>query len=482
MNKSKFTIFVSLLLFLPFFITISEGIRVKQNYSLVKSFFSPNITQADSDQKEAKLLLELKRYQETIDLPIPKLVLSKFLNKKRLAEIRNGLNLTIKSLPASRDILGFEGVRKYLIVFQNPAEARGTGGIIGGFAVIKVQNGHFQVANVGANTDLKSLSKLPIEMPNDYKIIYGDDPAIWQNSNYSPDFPSGARIWLALWRNQTGENLDGVFAVDPFVLKEGLKVIGPLRLSDGSLISSTNVIQELLSNLYLKYGNNYIERKRILVEVVQLSLNKLLQPDADYRGLAIHFLNPLNANRVLFYSNHNQVQKIIEKTKLGGSLNWNDKNQIKVVIQNTSGNKLDYYLKRSIIIERLQCGGKPRARVKVTLVNTVSAQALLPNYVKGRLDLNRPSGKNNSHGVTVFVYGPNGAQYLLSGKSTGNNFNARIGKERNRPLFVTKLELIPEVSNSFFVDFSSRNGKLSTYVQPLVIDQSTRIFNNCPNG
>jgi Protein of unknown function (DUF4012) len=114
-----------------------------------------------------------------------------------LAGTVNGASLAADLLPP---MLGNNGPRRYLLAFQNPAESRGTGGLVGGYGILEADQGHLRVTTLGTDADLTSLPQVPAELGPDYVKLWGQDPALWVNSNESPDFSSGARIWLDAWR------------------------------------------------------------------------------------------------------------------------------------------------------------------------------------------------------------------------------------------------------------------------------------------
>ena len=90
-------------------------------------------------------------------------------------------------------------------------------------------------------------------MPKEYIDLYRSDPAIWQNSNISPHFPYGATIWQALWKNQTGEQLDGVIAIDPTTISHVLESTNPISMGNGVTITADNVVQLTLKDAYKTY-------------------------------------------------------------------------------------------------------------------------------------------------------------------------------------------------------------------------------------
>lgn len=74
-------------------------------------------------------------------------------------------------------LLGADRARTYFIGFTTPAEARGVGGLMGNFAELHVDNGHFSLANFGRTTDLNGDQANPlrrvIDGPADFVERYG---------------------------------------------------------------------------------------------------------------------------------------------------------------------------------------------------------------------------------------------------------------------------------------------------------------------
>ena len=121
-------------------------------------------------------------------------------------EIKPEILFAAKHYP---ELAGFDRPKRYMISFQNSAEARGTGGILGAYAIIEVNRGKLEVIKASSNVGLQHLTTLPIKHSDEYFELYGNNPGIWQNANLSPHFPYGAMNYLELWRLQTGERLDG---------------------------------------------------------------------------------------------------------------------------------------------------------------------------------------------------------------------------------------------------------------------------------
>lgn len=445
---------------------------------------SKNIGRPDTDSRAVKMQIQdlrtklqsiEKRTEEGMWQPI--IWISG--QKARLSQIQTELKTGSDFLSITPTILGYDGERTYLLVFQNPAEARGTGGIIGGYASVKLINGKTAVLQVGSNAQLHSLSNSPIFISKEFTQLYGSDPGIWQNSNMSPHFPYGAQIWLGLWKKQFGETLDGVITMDPIALSSILKVIGPVTLTDGQIISSTNVVPFTLSLAYQRFAAANTARKNYLVEIARLVLSRLTQGDYSKMDLARHLLEPAREGRILFYSSHSDEEKIVEPSILGGALDNTINNEFRVVVENTAGNKMDYYLDRKVELKTLACLPQRRTQISVTLNNSVNPQAVLPPYVMGRLDLGRPQGLNNSHGVTLFIYGPTDAQIADAFIANSNDSPGVVGVERNRPVLLTKFDLKPGRPRTIIAEFDGGKGPISLKFQPLVRDFVSRISDTC---
>ena len=386
---------------------------------------------------------------------------------------------------SGKEILGFQGQKKYLLAFQNSAEARGTGGLIGAYAIINFNHGNITIEKSGSNIDLIHQKTLPIAMPTEYVKLYGNDPAMWLNSNLSPHFPYAAKIWMKLWQLQSGENLDGVIAIDPTVVSYLLKTVGSVQLADGTLVTSDNVVQFTLSDMYQKYETNNLERKRVLVNLLTQVFSKIQNTNALQKMEILKtLLEPYKDNRILFYSSGSKTENVVEKAKLGGAMLLDAPNEFRAVVINIDGNKMDYYLERKIKVQDLTCTPSRITQLTFTVKNTFDGMSRLPDYVWGRLDLGKPQGEGGSHKVKILIYGPTGSKIVFATQENESDFPGGVFQERGRPLFVTSGTLMPKKSEVLQVAFSRKGyNKAVVITQPLVLGTKVQIGKSCkPSG
>ena len=377
-------------------------------------------------------------------------------------------------------LLGDNKPKQYLVAFQNTAEARGPGGILGAYALIEINNGDIKIIKTGSNAALQSNKEIPIKMPAEFMRIYGKNPAIWQNSNLSPHFPYGAQIWMASWQKQYGGNLAGVIGIDPTAISYILKATGDVKLASGEKITADNVVFKTLSQAYKKYEKDNNARKQYLVDIMNATFAKLMANQFNKVKMAQAVKRAIIENRLLVYTTDKDAQAEIEKIRVGGALQTVANNEYRVVIQNIDASKLDYYLDRTVKVESTECKVNKQALVTVTVTNTVQNAHNLPDYVLTRADKGKPADlKTGQHRFKVFIYGPVDAKLGTVSRSTPGVELGGGGIERKRPIYITDVDLAPNQSETVTANFTGGVGKITYVDQPLVRKTNLQIKDKC---
>ena len=378
------------------------------------------------------------------------------------------------------ELAGYDRPKRYMISFQNSAEARGTGGILGAYAIVEINRGSLSVIKASSNIGLQHIPTLPIKHSDEYFELYGNNPGIWQNANLSPHFPYGAMNYLELWRLQTGEVLDGFIATDPIALSYFLRSTGVVTLPDGFQISSENVVEETLKTAYKRYETDNLARKEFLVTIMRSTFDQLLAGNFNPRALPSALTQSIEENRLQLFLVNQSSQAENEKNRLGGSLNESANNEYRVIIQNTDASKLDYYLDREIDIESLTCSTDRKTQVTVYLKNRVLNPQDLPAYVLTRADKGKPKELvSGQHRFKVFIYGPYKSELIGGSLGSGAKGKARTATERGRPIFIEDIDLAPDASEIIVAQFSGGKGDLKLIQQPLVRPEIVKITDNC---
>ena len=396
-------------------------------------------------------------------------------------------------------MLGADGPRTYLLAFQNNAEARGTGGILGGFGIIRFEDGRPTVNSLAANTELDQ-AVAAVDLGPDFNRVYGwtNPYGDFKNSNLSPHFPYAAQIWKSMWEQQSGLPVDGVIAVDPVVLSYLLGAIGPVKLQDGELINRDNVVELTQSTAYSRFipvarapeGMSAVEaerydkyyaaalRKKYLLDIAQAVAQKISGPLPAPRLLLDAFGRAASEGRISVWSASPPEQKLLEETPLAHSVPDTNTPYAQVVINNLAGNKMDYYLTREIEYVADKCQGDMRnATVTVRLNNTASPDKPLPEYVgkaSGLADGLRLQVPDGTMVTSVRVITTKGAT-LMSVTSNGERTSAIRNTENGHPSFEVQVAIPPGKSGelSFRISEPTSPGLPQLPVQPLIDNPST---------
>ncbi|MDQ1629392.1 MAG: hypothetical protein QOI54_3136 [Actinomycetota bacterium] len=365
--------------------------------------------------------------------------------RRQAREFRRLTDAAARALAVLPPMLGSGGHRSYLVAIQNPAESRGTGGLLGAYAVLDVRDGAVRLRTIGPNTDLKGARRPVVDLGTDFARLYGADPGLWVNANLSPHFPYAARLWLGLWQRQFHERLDGVIAVDPFTLGYLVGATGPVHAGGGRVLTESTTAAYFMHDLYELFPDfdQNSARDTAAAAAGTAIVRNLLSGAVDPAKLVTAGRRAVGEGRLLLYSAHRSEERDIASSRIGGTLSRSPA-ELSVVINNGGGNKLDYYLERTVRWSLGACtGGQRRSRLLITVRNGAPA-AGLPAWVTGealpKVDGRRPPRGTNR--PLVYVFAPPGSR-LLGASEAGRALPVRFGAERSRPVFAFPLLLRP---------------------------------------
>ncbi|MEU0481194.1 DUF4012 domain-containing protein [Streptosporangium sp. NPDC006013] len=379
-------------------------------------------------------------------------------------------------------MLGRDGPRRYFLAFQTNAEARGTGGLVGAFGILRADRGRVSVERLSANNGLAA-SPVPVaDHGQDFLGRYGTSATrMLSVSNLSPHFPYAAATWTGLWERQAGGRLDGAIATDPVGLAHLLRVIGPVSLPGGSEVTAENVVDLTEREAYARYPDP-AARKRFLIEIAGAVSEALPTSLVDPTRLLPALSGMVSERRIQIWSRHEAEQRRLARTPVGGVLPSSPGPFAGLVVNNSAGGKLDYYLERSLDYELGPCrGGLRSSTVRIRLTNDVPG-GTLPSYVTGRLDSPRSGHTPGSNLLWVSLYGGLSAR-MTAVRLDGDQVKVIRETERSHPVYSALLEFAPGQSRRLEFDFTelASDDPPLVPVQPLVRPQRTRVTQD-PRG
>jgi hypothetical protein len=400
-----------------------------------------------------------------------------------LVQARDQLRSVTGALTAAADasqllppMMGADAPRSYLLMVQNNAESRASGGIPGALAVLELHNGKLSLGDQSSAGGLGTMSPL-IPLDAAQQQIYSSRLGkFMQDVNLTPDFPTAASTAAAMWKQKTGQHVDGVASVDPVALSYILDATGPVRLSGAELLglasvglptelNGENVVPTLLSDVYAKIDEPLLQDV-YFAGVAQEIFGALSGGQSNARKVIAGISRASAEGRISLWSASDVEQSVIAKYPVSGSVSGPSVSpaQFGVYFNDGTGAKMDYYVKRTVqLLKECPRDGYEQMTVRVVSTNTarLDAASSLPAYVTGDGVFGVPPGSVQTN---VVAYGPvqaNVETAKLDGKKT--EFAPYI--HSNRPVGILAIRLAPGETRT--LDFTF--GKIVQHTEPNLV-------------
>ncbi len=266
--------------------------------------------------------------------------------KSQVGQLLQMLPQTINDLTAAQGLLGEAGwllgvnqPRTFLVQTMDRAELRGTGGFTGQYGELKVSGGRIAPFNL---TDISLLEYTP-GSANQGQLAPAQYSSWWpfanwglRDSNISADFPTSAQLAINLYKQETGDQVDGVISFTPVVIEHILNIIGPIQVPGYNTTVTAQNLEDLLHYYQLNNtgitkqyftdqtsNNSTSTRKRFTNYLASLLMSKVrsAQPgellamvqsilyDLKTKDLQLYFTDPATENLLMQYGYAGQLDR-----------------------------------------------------------------------------------------------------------------------------------------------------------------------------
>lgn len=364
-------------------------------------------------------------------------------------------------------MLGADEPRTYLMVFQNLAEPRATGGIFGSFALIEADHGKVSILRQGASSRILGFFDPPVaELTENQKHLYSELMAQYpQDVNFTPGFATAAPLFAEMYRLRTGTTVDGVMSIDPVALSYALKGTAPIDIGEGFTITAENVVPILLSTAYKEFDEkNQNARDDFLARGTGLAFSEVMSGRGDSTVTLDGLRQAATERRILVYSTNTTEQADLAQTNLAGGLDDNPGSpSIGVFLNDGTGAKLGYYLSNEVKVTQGQCraDGRRELDVEVTLHYDAPSSGL-PSYVTGAI----PQGQPYTLKTNVLAFAPLGGG-VVGATQDGEDVGIGRGQDHLREVGTATIAMSPGTSTVVtFTVLSPSGGDPSAEVTP----------------
>ncbi|HEV7896779.1 MAG TPA: DUF4012 domain-containing protein [Planosporangium sp.] len=375
--------------------------------------------------------------------------------KAGVAELRRGLGQAARVTELAQRVsallpamLGVDGPRTYLLLFQNLAEARATGGMPGAYVVMEANQGAVRIIEQGTAGALGDFERPVLRLDPALRALYtdrlGQYPA---DVNLTPHFPTAAALAREMYRQRSGHTVDAVLATDPVTLSYLLAVTGPITMPVGEPLRADNAVRKLLSEVYAAMMP--ADQDQYFAAAARGAFDALTGQPHDMARLVQQVARAAGERRILMWSADPHEQRLISGTTLDGELPITDRTTptVGVFLNDGTGAKLDYYLTYAAELTATSCrpDGSRELRLRVTLGSTAPRSGLSQDVTGLAM-----AGEPYTIRTNVSIFSPTGGT-VTDARLDGAQAPLMTGVERRRWVAIVTVDLKPGSSQTLQV-------------------------------
>lgn len=321
-----------------------------------------------------------------------------------LPQVRNLITQAKKGIEVVPALIGLEKKQTYLVLLQNSAELRPTGGFIGSFAILTFEKGKLLDIEIQDVYWADGQLKGHVEPPAELKKYLGEANWYLRDSNWSPDFPTSAKRAIWFLEKETGRSVEGVLGVDLFLIQRVLRAVGDIEMPDfKEKINATNVFERAEYYSEIGFFPGSTQKQDFLGSLTRSLFEQLKENNKKiWVGVAQGIYQSLLSKDLMIYLNDVQAMEMINE------LNWDGQirevncqvgnggclfDYLMIVETNVGINKANFFVDRTLNHQiEISPEGAIRENLQINYWNNspgeISPAGKYRNYLRILLPLN----------------------------------------------------------------------------------------------
>lgn len=352
-------------------------------------------------------------------------------------------------------LLGKEKPQKYLLIFQNEAEIRGSGGFLTAYAILESYRGKLTpvLSEDIYRLDARFGNHLPAPDPikKYLPLVYN-----WhlRDMNLSPDFKVAMDTFFPNYQTvATHRNLDGIIAIDTQLVVDLLKILGKIGVANwgeyhADIVPECNCPQVVYKmEDYATRPTYYIKenRKGMIGPLMHsILLNVMNSPKKLWPQFIDVALKNIKEKHLIFaFPDSEEMQQVVESFNAAGRIKDFDGDYFHLNDTNFAGAKSNLYVEQQIDQE-IDIASDGTITKTITIIYTNPEPPDDCNLESGGLCLN---------GLLrdwVRIYVPEGTEII---EILGSDIEATTSKDLGKTVIEAFIELRPESKTKLIVKY-----------------------------
>jgi hypothetical protein len=239
-----------------------------------------------------------------------------------LTKFRDSMNTVDKLLMLYPYVSGYKEPMTALVLLQNSAELRPTGGFIGSLMNITIADGKITGNAIEDVYAVDGQLRGHIDPPTPIVDLLNQEHWYLRDSNWDPDFRESAKRALWFYEKETGKTPQGVIGITTSLIVKLLELTGPIKLVDfNDQISASNFYAKALFYTQENFFPGSTQKKDFLGSLF-VALTNALMGDRHLSGIDLFelFQSGLRERNIQLYFVHDEAQQLVNQFAWSGSL------------------------------------------------------------------------------------------------------------------------------------------------------------------
>ncbi len=268
------------------------------------------------------------------------------------AENKIMLNEAVESIKIIEKIFSQKELT-ILLMFQNPAEIRATGGFLGSYGIIRIENGKIAEFIVDDIYNPDGQLEERVLPPRPLRRVTPNLGA--RDANWFFDFELSAKKTATFLQKSTKNSFDIVVALNPIVISDILQLVGPIDMPEyKKVINAENFWEEAQFQTRAGEDRKINQPKRFLTIFGPRLLDKLKTIDArDFPKLVDILSHNIKGKNIFLWAKDPVLQEFIEEKNWDGKIAEVslEEDYLAIVLTNIGGAKADYMMRHHYHLE-----------------------------------------------------------------------------------------------------------------------------------
>lgn len=271
------------------------------------------------------------------------------LLKEMIPRLRNGLSEGLSLTDTLLTILGHGGKKRYLVVFQNNHEIRATGGFMGSFALVDIDQGEVKKIDIPGGGTYDAAGQFFENLMPPKPLLRLNPRWELQDANWWPDFPTSAEKIQWFYEKSGGPTVDGLLTLTPNIITDLLRITGPVEMPEYGVIVTSDNFYAITQEEAEKKPDETSTPKKFIGDFAPNLLEKVFSfRGEEFLRVIEIFLQGLQERDILVYMNDASTEQEIVNRGWGGEVKQVEGDYLMVVDTNIGGGKTDAHIDENI--------------------------------------------------------------------------------------------------------------------------------------